>query len=208
MRFEHRVEHDDATYLLYVQGRDDSMDERARVALIGRMLSARYFTALRTERQLGYVVDASDKPIARHPGIVFVVQASRAGVDEIEDLTREFLDAQRSWFRELPEDEFEEYKEGYLGLLDAIDTSNDARVARLLADLTDRILTFDSREQLKDAVSGLEAGDIADAYEALIDPAGGNRLTVYSPGKPGTEPEDGEPITSVAEFKRVDPRVQ
>ena len=208
MRFEHRVEHDDATYLLYVQGRDDSMDERARVALISRMLGARYFTALRTERQLGYVVDASDRPIAGHPGIVFVVQAARAGVDEIEDLTREFLDAQRSWFRELPEDDFEQYKKGYLGLLDAVDISNDARVARLLADLTDRILTFDSREQFKDVVAGLESGDIADAFDALIDPARGNRLTVYSPGKPGAKPEDGEPITSVREFKQIDPRMQ
>jgi len=190
-RFEHDVEHDDATYLLYVQARNDSVDERARVALISRMLNARYFTALRTERQLGYVVDAYDLSIARHPGIVFVVQVSKAGVDEVESLTREFLDAQRSWFRELPADEFEEYRNGYLSLLDMVDVSNDDRVARLHADLTDRILTFDSERQLKDVVADLGAADLADAYDALIDPARGNRLTVFSRGKPGVGPDDG-----------------
>ena len=202
LRFEHTVEHDDATYLLYVQGRNDSVEERARLALIGRMVSARYFTALRTERQLGYIVDASDQLIARHPGIVFVVQASRAGVDEIEALTQAFLDDQRRWFRELPTDEFEEYKSGYQGTLDMVDVSNDARVSRLLADLTDRVLTFDSETRLKDAVADLEVADLAAAYEALIDPARGNRLTVFSRGKPGTAPTDGEPIASITAFKR------
>ena len=148
------------------------------------------------------MVDAYDISIARLPGIVFVLQASKAGVDEVEALTREFLDDQRSWFRELPADEFEEYRNGYLSLLDMVDVGNDDRVARLHADLTDRILTFDSERQLRDAVADIEAADLADAYDALIDPARGNRLTVFSRGKPGTAPVDGEPIASIMAFKR------
>ena len=203
-RYERAVDHADATYLLYVQGEGDAVGERARIGLIGRMLTARYFTALRTERQLGYVVNAFDNPIARHAGLVFSVQASSAGVAEVEALTETFLDDQRSWFRALSAEEFEAYKQGYLAPLErAGDINHDDRVSRLLDDLAHRTLTFDSRQQLRDAVAGLEAVDIADAYEALIDPARGNRLTVYSRGKPGTEPAHGVPIASVEEFKRA-----
>ena len=96
------------------------------------------------------------------------------------------------------------YKQGYLAPLErGGDLNHDDRVSRLLDDLAHRTLTFDSRQQLRDAVAGLEAVDIADAYEALIDPARGNRLTVYSRGKPGTEPAHGVPIASVEEFKRA-----
>ena len=202
-RYERAVEHDDATYLLYIQGESDAVEERARIGLIGRMLTARYFTALRTERQLGYVVNAYDNPIARHAGLAFTVQASSVGVAEIEALTQAFLDDQRSWFRGLSAQEFESYKQGYLAPLERTsDLNHHDRIARLLDDLDYRTLAFDSRSQLRDAVSGLEAVDIADAYEALIGPARGNRLTVYSRGKPGTEPAVGTPIVSIDEYKR------
>ena len=59
------------------------------------MLTARYFTALRTERQLGYIVNAYDSPIARRAGLAFTVQASSVGVAEIEALTQAFLEDQR-----------------------------------------------------------------------------------------------------------------
>ena len=196
-RYERPVHHDDATYLLYIQGMSDAVAERARIGLIARMLTARYFTALRTERQLGYIVNAWDSPIARHAGLAFTVQASSVGVAEIEALTQAFLDDQRSWFRALSADEFEAYKEGYLAPLERTsDLNHRDRIARLQDDLAYRTLTFDSRRQLRDAVASLEAAEIADAYEALVDPERGNRLTVYSRGKPGTEPQDGQPITS------------
>ena len=199
LRYERPVDHDDATYLLYLQGMSGAVEERARIGLIGRMLTARYFTALRTERQLGYIVNAYDSPIARHAGLAFTVQASSVGVAEIEALTHAFLDDQRSWFRALSADEIEAYKQGYLAPLERTSDLNPRdRIARLLDDLTYRTLSFDSRAQLRDAVADLEAADIANAYEALIDPERGNRLTIYSRGKPGTAPEDGELITSIS----------
>lgn len=204
-RYEHSVDHDDAVYLLYLQGESDSMDDLARLGLIGRMVGARYFTALRTERQLGYVVGAYANPIARHAGLVFIVQASRVGVAAVEALTRQFLEDQRSWFRELSRSEFEAYRDGYIAPLERpSDFNQHERTTRLLDDLTHGVLTFDSKMQLRDAVASLEAVDVADAYDALIDPARGNRLTVYSRGKPGTEPSDGEPITSIEDFERTE----
>ena len=77
-RLEHAVDHADAAYGLYVQGASGGIEDRARIGLIGSMLGTRYFTALRTEKQLGYIVHAYALPIARHPGLVCVVQASTA----------------------------------------------------------------------------------------------------------------------------------
>ena len=200
-RYQHAIDHDDAAYALYIQGESDTIEERARIGLIGRMLGGRYYTALRTEKQLGYVVQAYALPIARHAGIVCVVQASKSGADEVETLTRAFLDEQRVWFRGRSEAELEEYKNGYVAALTRADRNNYDRVSRLVSGLAARVLTFDEREQLADAVVGLTPAEVADAYDALIDPARGNRLTVYSPGIVGTAPQDGAPVSSIEAFR-------
>ena len=196
-----RHEHDDAAYALYLQGASDAIKERARIGLIGRMLGVRYFTALRTEHQLGYVVQAYSLSIARHPGIVCVVQASKVGAYEVEALTRAFLDDQRAWFRRLSEAELEEHKSGYVAALTRADRNNRDRASRLLSNLAARVITFDQREQLANAARRLTPAEVADAYDALIDPARGNRLTVYSPGITGTMPRDGVPVSSIDAFR-------
>lgn len=190
-RFEHAVEHADAAYGLYVQGGSSGIGERARIGLIGAMLGGRYFTALRTEKQLGYIVHAYALPIARHPGLVCVVQASTAGADEIEALTKAFLDAQRPWFAGLADDELDEHKRGYIAALTQADRNNYERMSRLVVDLDARVLTFDERERLANAVARLTPAEVAHAYETLIDPARGNRLTVYSPGSAGGAAREG-----------------
>ena len=199
--YEHAVDHDDAAYALYIQGESDTIEERARIGLIGRMLGGRYYTALRTEQQLGYVVQSYALPIARHAGIVCVVQASKSGADEVGTLTRAFLDEQRMWFRGRSEAELEEYKNGYVAALTRADRNNYDQVSRLVSGLAARVLTFDEREQLADAVVRLTPAEVADAYDALIDPARGNRLTVYSPGIVGTAPQDGAPVSSIEAFR-------
>ena len=198
--FEHAIDHDDAAYALYIQGKSDSIEERARIGLIGQMLSRRYYTSLRTDKQLGYVVQAYALPIARHAGIVCVVQASKAGVDEVESLSQTFLDEQRAWFRGLSEAELEEYKNGYVAAMTRADRNNYDRVYRLVADLAARVLTFDEREQLANAARRLTLEVVAETYEALIEPSRGNRLTVYSPGRAGTVPQDGTPVPSIEAF--------
>lgn len=131
-RFEQVVDHDDAAYALYIQGVGETVEERARVGLIGRMLGGRYYTALRTERQLGYVVQAYSNPIARRAGIAFRVQASKIGAPEIEALTLAFLDEQRAWFQTLSKDELEIRKSGYIAALTRADRNNYQRASRLL----------------------------------------------------------------------------
>ena len=203
-RFEHAVDHDDAAYALYIQGDGEGVEERAGVGLIGRMLGTRYYTALRTERQLGYVVQAYSNPIARRAGIVFRVQASKASATEIEALTQAFVEDQRAWFRALSKDELEVHKSGYIASLTRTDRNNYQRASRLLGDLARRVLTFDHAQQVAQAVARLEPSEVADAYDRLIDPARGNRLTVFSRGIRGTAPTDGEPIASIMAFKRGD----
>ena len=52
------IDHDDAMMVIYAQNDDDSLKSRASSSLLVHLLRPKYFTSLRTEQQLGYVVTA------------------------------------------------------------------------------------------------------------------------------------------------------
>ncbi|GIS19272.1 MAG: hypothetical protein CM15mP120_11880 [Pseudomonadota bacterium] len=56
------VDHNDSTLLIYVQDSDDSFASRAKSGLAGQLLRSAYFSSLRTEQQLGYVVKRRAAP--------------------------------------------------------------------------------------------------------------------------------------------------
>ncbi len=163
------------------------------------MLNDRYFTAFAADDDQTYVAHARALPIARLPGVMFV-QFSETDAEELETRTQAFLDEQRSWLRELSEAELEEYKSRCIETLPPLDRNNRDRMARLARNLAARVLTFDERDQFVRAVRQLTVAEIADAYDSLVDPSRGNRLTVYSPGPAGTVPQDGMLVSSVEEL--------
>ena len=200
LRYEHSVEfRDDTDYALYIQGASDAIKERVSIALIGLMLYDRYFTALAAEDEHTYVAHAFALSVARFPGLMFV-QFSETGAEALETRTQAFLDEQRAWFRSLSEAELEKYKNRCIATLPPPDRNNRDRVARLARNLAARVLTFDDQDQFVGAVRRLTVDEVADAYESLIDPSRGNRLTVYSPGPAGTVPKDGTLVSSIEEL--------
>ena len=200
LRYEHSAEfrRDDTNHALYIQGASDTIKGRASTALIGQMLYDR-FNALTAEDEQTYIAHVFALSVARLPGLMFE-QFSGTGAEELETRTRAFLDEQRAWFRELSEAELEKYKSSYIATLPPPDHNNLDRMARLARNLAARVLTFDERDQFVRAVRRLTVAEIADAYESLIDPSRGNRLTLYNPGPAGTVPQDGTLVSSIEEL--------
>ena len=66
------VDHNDAALLLYVQDPDDSFASRAKSGLAGQILRSAYFSSLRTDQQLGYVVNAGIRRLNTRSGNLFL----------------------------------------------------------------------------------------------------------------------------------------
>ncbi len=74
-RFSIPVQHADSSVVLYLQGDTDSLRQRAELAVLQNILDAPFYTRLRTEKQLGYVVGSQIMPLNRVPGLLFYVQS-------------------------------------------------------------------------------------------------------------------------------------
>lgn len=197
------VEHDDAAFTRYVQGRDQSFEERARFGLLGRMLGTPYFNDLRTERQLGYVVSAGAWVRVNTPGVFFVVQSPVASPAAVEAATLAFLEAYRERLARMPVAEFESEREGLLTRLLERDQNLNRRGGRMWRDLQDRMLDFDSRERLAEAIRQLDLATFREFYETFMSLSQTQVATLWAAGRvpdQGQRPS-GEAVDDIEAFK-------
>ena len=166
--FVAELEHHDTAVLRYYQGRDNSQRERIVLGFLGQMIHQQYFDDLRTEQQLGYVVQASYSEMDLTPGLVFMVQSPTADANEIEAATDRFLPAFREVLAEKTEADFDKLKQAVLDQLNLPPANFSEMVGRFWGDLRLGELAFDSRQQVIGAVTAITIEDIRDAYDVLV----------------------------------------
>ena len=161
------VDHSDAAVMLYLQGRDDSLLERAHLLLVGEMISAPFYTSLRTEKQLGYVVAAFANNHLRVPGLAMLVQSPGASESQLEAEFRGFLAAYAEQLSQMTEEDLQRYKISVL--------SNLRETPKNLAELNSRFMEsldlgypeFDFRDQLAVQLDLVTLESFSNAYTAV-----------------------------------------
>ena len=177
------VDHDDSATVLYVQGADDSINQQARLGLAVQLARAPYFTALRTERQLGYVVAATNNRVYKTPGLAFVVQSPVASSPAVQQATREFATGFLTTLKAMTPAEFAAAKTGYLSQLRERDKNQYGRSQRYWGDLLYEIESFDGREQVATNVEQLSQAEMIATWEAITQALQSKFVLVSSPGK-------------------------
>lgn len=200
-RYAIDVDHQDAAMVLYLQDRDSSDRTRALNALTNSILRQAYFTSLRTEQQLGYVVALNNPTLRDRSGLAFIVQSPVASAARLEQVTGEFLRDQLEAVAGLSAADFAGYQGGVIARLTERDRNLAERGQRLWTDLDLGVTGFDSQARIAAEVAGLTLDDVM-AY--LRDTAArfeSERLLVYSAGGFDAAPEAGSPIRSISDFK-------
>ena len=177
------VDHNDSATVIYVQGDNESAMELARFGLLSQLVRSPYFTALRTEAQLGYVVAAANGRIHKTPGLVFIVQSPVASSEQVRNATIEFVDDYVNILANMPAAEFAAAKEGFLNELREKDKNQHDRAQRYWADLLFEITSFDSAEQIAQAVEQLDQPTMQATVRELRSDLDSAYYLVSSPGK-------------------------
>lgn len=149
--FARTVKHNDKAVVLYVQGKDDSIAENARVLLLQQVLSAPFFHQLRTEQQLGYVVFASGLPFKDVPGTIMVVQSPRASLEKLQQAIGKFA----SQSAELVPSDLALHKSAVVNELMEPPKNLHEQASRYWESIVDDDDSFDRRERLAEAVMAI-----------------------------------------------------
>lgn len=161
------VEHQDSALTLYLQGSDTGLPARAEVALLAEILQTPFYSQLRTEQQLGYIVFANYMPLRAVPGLVFVVQSPVANPLQLEQAYDHFLDQSAAQLQQLTESDLERFRQSLISRINRRDNSISERSARFWRELDRGNTAFDTREQLTRAVSAVTARQLSERLAQL-----------------------------------------
>ena len=159
-RLEYPVDHPDSVVAAYYQGEDRSLGEAARWRLLAQIAQNPFYSALRTEQQLGYVVAAVPWEKERLPGLLFLVQSSAAPAAEVEKRIHAFVADLGKQVASMSDEEFETHRAGLVAKLRKKDQNLLERTLRYLDNLERERYTFDYRRRLAEEVEGLERQEL------------------------------------------------
>ena len=162
------VTQDDSAAVVYLQGESRDFDQRARYGLLAQMLSAPFFSDLRTERQLGYVVFVSPVPLVEVPGIAFVAQSPIVDAVALEQEIAGFLQRYHEQLPSVSLADFERERAALLLQVREEDTNLGDRSSRYWRELDREQYDFDTRERMVEAIEALTLEDFRDFYARAV----------------------------------------
>ncbi len=193
------AEHSDSALLAYVQAPRDGKDYRVALGLAGQMMSADFYYQLRTQKQLGYVVNAGVYPMRAVGGLFFMVQSPVADAAALQAEVNSYLER---WLAGgVTEADFESHRDTLIAKLQQQPENLWEAAGRHWQDLLEGYTAFDSREQLLAALRDLSFDQWWQMMETTLEPEQRRALTVYSLGQWPDVSLVGEPVKDAAAYK-------
>ena len=179
---ELEVPHDDSALVVYLQAPDDSLQSRALLSVLGTMIRAPFFDELRTENQLGYIVNAGSMSLMDVSGLVMYVQSPVADPLMLETYVNDFIASYALTLDSMPEDEFAAIKSGLLNSLLEKPQRMGSLSARYWNDILEQDLGNDSLLELAAAVQQVSLQAVRNYYQTHVSATGRGRLVSRSFG--------------------------
>jgi insulysin len=181
---ELEIPHDDSAIVIYVQGEDDALKTRATINLLAQILSTPFYDTLRTEQQLGYIVNAGTLPILKTNGLVMYIESPVADPLRLEASIDAFLAGYTSELAMLDPAVFDATKAGLVTELRQPPQRLNSLSARYWSDILIEEYTNDSTLQMADAIEALTLADLVAWYDARVANPDSGRLVARSAGRP------------------------
>jgi len=201
-RYAVDTDQQDAAMVLYLQDPDESTRSRALSALAASVLRQPYFTSLRTEQQLGYVVEVAPLAVRRRGGLAFIIQSPVASAAKLEGLTRSFLGDQLETIGSMSQDAFDGYQQGVVSRLTERDKNLGERGGRLWSNLELDVPSFDLDGEIAEQVKQLDLAQLVGFLKQTEARLQAERLMIYSKGKFDEVPTGGAQVGRLSDFKR------
>jgi secreted Zn-dependent insulinase-like peptidase len=202
LQYAVKLPHDDSVVAWYLQGADDEWRDRAASALTAQIAKSGFFQQLRTDQQLGYVVNAFDWPQMQVPGLVMLIQSPVADADAVYGAMRTFL---ASVPAALDEEQFGRHRAALLSDILRPDQNLWERADFYWQSIANKQYGFDGRQQLAQAVESFTLESWRDYFqEVFIDQP--HSLQVVAPGRWKLVPKgDFVRFDTAADIKRDHP---
>ena len=178
---------EESLVLRYLQARNQTAKEQAVTSVIAQWLETPFYQKLRTEEQLGYIVNAGYSPLLEAPGIALLVQSPDVDSETVAEHMDTFLDDASQQLEQLDDETLAPYRQAVHDRLKQRDTSLSGMASRYWQATALDEIRFDRREELANLALEVSPADIQAAWPELLS----RQLDVRF--NPGDTPSDVTP---------------
>lgn len=196
-----QCEHDDAAVVLYLQAPSNDTLDVAMCMILEQMLAGAFFTTLRTEKQLGYLVGSGYVPHNRHPGIAFYIQSPNNSPQVLLSHMSEFL-LQQTKEKAFYAEYWPHIQRNLLKQLQDVDLNQSMRSQRIWQSLGAGDVSLSKNQSIADAIRNISFDDIERYATNMNLNQTFGQIVLYAPGrfKP-IKTNELDNIANIADFK-------
>lgn len=173
----------DAAMLFYLQSSEQGKQARVVMGVASQWLKSDFYTQLRTEKQLGYIVTAGVYPIYDVAGLFFVVQSPVAGPAQLNQQINGFIEESLSALPSVSVAQFEQFRRALRLRLTEKPKNLWQQGERFWRDIHYRYSDFDSRDQLIAALDALTFDVWRDHMQQMLSQNSRRGVWLYSVGQ-------------------------
>lgn len=201
IQFSQEVQDNNNSLSYTIQVGEKDLALMAKASIIASIVENDFYTQMRTNQQLGYIVWSFQQRTEKRIFFRFLIQSSTHGPFEMSKRVRAWLKTTGRMFANLSNEEFEKHRQAKIIALEKEGDGIGAVVGDLYTLATDEEGDFQFKKKLIKAIKDLNKNDVSEkARELFLDPQT-PRLEVLMRAKGSTESVPASAITSVAEFK-------
>ncbi|MDQ2077063.1 insulinase family protein [Marinimicrobium sp. ABcell2] len=187
--FKEDVEHTDVALLdAYILPRQ-SIETLAQLHLLNGLFRNAFFTELRTNQQLGYVVSSSPASIDHHPQFLLFVQSADRPLADIKNSMDEFRVAYLEELSAVEPAAIEQLRHSVVAQFTQRPNDFYAEATRQLGDFYLNNREFDTRDRLLDGLNSATKDDLVALYQELLLGESASRLQIQLRGTSFLETE-------------------
>ncbi|MDP8079584.1 pitrilysin [Pasteurella skyensis] len=159
---------DDALVATYLLKGNNHWFDYVRSTLLADIISRWYFNDLRTDKQLGYVVSAQAVHTGKTSGLHFMVQSPNTKPKGIMEHNQRFFKESEAKLQAMTEQEFDEYKNSLLEILQQKPESLRQEFLRFASDFDRNNFKFDHLEEIIKITQHITKQQVVDFYQQAV----------------------------------------
>jgi len=198
------IEHNDSAVTYYMQASNDSIETQALFSLLSQVLSQPFYNDLRTAKQLGYFVFASELDVGEVPGIIFSIQSPAASPEKLLGAVQQFIAGYRDKLSNMTDAEFTSHRDAVISKTQEPERRLRERSWRYWLEINREEYGFDHRERLISALKSSSREDVLKLYDEVLVAESRGRVLVWTRGKKATEIDESVHSSLPVNYENLD----
>ncbi len=168
LAYQQKVEHSDQAVLNAYIYPDESEKVNQILTLINAHFRSEFFRQLRTEEQLGYMVQSMSFTLSDQPIFLMLVQSNNTNADKLKQRFETFLADYQAILANMSEQEFEQSKQSILAEYKQKPNNLIGEAQPYFNDFVDNKLDFSSKQKAIAALESVTLDDLMPVYQKML----------------------------------------